>query len=98
MVYLDRATEGGDVKGADEAVAEAKKFFGTLYTNEFADLRVEEIELSEDRRHWLITLGFGPQGPLASMFAPRLVEREYKSFSVNTETGQVESMKIRVVK
>ena len=55
------------------------------------ELRVEEIEVSDDGCYWLITLGF-THDPIL-----KLQKREYKQFKVNATTGQVESMKIRTV-
>ena len=69
-------------------------------------LRLEEVELSEDKSFWLITLGFDipkktPKSPLEDSTSlasnPVLYERGYKLFKVNSETGKVEAMKIRQV-
>lgn len=64
------------------------------------DLRLEEVELSEDRKYWLITLGFDipvkAQSPINPLFSQKS-ERKYKLFKVNTENGAVEAMKIREV-
>lgn len=68
------------------------------------DIRLEEVELSEDQKYWLITLGFdlpvNTQNPfgISSVITPRgekLLKREYKLFKVNSETNEVEAMKIR---
>lgn len=72
---------------------------------EIEDLRLEEIELSEDKKSWLITLGFdipvknrSPiEAIMASPIASPKYQREYRLFQVNAETGEVESMKIRKV-
>ncbi|MBW4491830.1 MAG: hypothetical protein KME26_01705 [Oscillatoria princeps RMCB-10] len=66
------------------------------------DLRLEEVELSEDRKFWLITLGFSrsadkAKNPLADLIDSPKYEREYKIFKINSETGEVQSMKIREV-
>jgi len=70
------------------------------------DLRLEEVELSDDKRSWLITLGYDlpvkNRSQLEELLtAPNLpkktFKREYKLFRVNSETGEVESMKIRQV-
>jgi hypothetical protein len=52
-----------------------------------ADVSVEEAELSEDERFWLITLGYE--------FAPFGGPKEYKVFKVDAQSGEVLSMKIR---
>ena len=68
------------------------------------DIRLEEVELSEDQKYWLITLGFelpvNTQNPFGIMAGitpkgEKLLKREYKLFKVNSETGEVEAMKIR---
>ncbi|NJO79529.1 MAG: hypothetical protein HC827_14105 [Cyanobacteria bacterium RM1_2_2] len=68
------------------------------------DLRLEEAELSDDRNFWLITLGFDV--PIKSLNTigelltvpnvyKKTYRREYKTFKVNAQTGEVEAMKIR---
>ncbi|OCR01902.1 hypothetical protein BCD67_05305 [Oscillatoriales cyanobacterium USR001] len=63
------------------------------------DLRLEEVELSEDKTYWLITIGFNrltdtANNPLGLPTIPHH-EREYKIFKIDAETGEVKSMKIR---
>ncbi len=95
-----------DVRGA---VVAAKKYFQSLtdmISNQVQDLRLEEVELSEDKRFWFITLGFERpvvqrKNSLANLLpAPASppdykYEREYKIFKIDSETGEVQSMKIR---
>ncbi len=54
---------------------------------------VEEVELDDTDRYWLITLGY--QAPGAYPFAG---SKEYKVFKVDSYTGEVVSMKIREIK
>jgi len=61
---------------------------GTLY-----NLRLEEVELSEDRDFWLVTVGFDR----AEFPAIMTEDRNYKIFKVNSQTGEVEAMKIRAI-
>jgi hypothetical protein len=49
---------------------------------------VEEVEYAEDRVSWVITLSL-PAGGL------QVFGKEYKTFVVDAETGEVRSMKIR---
>jgi len=56
-----------------------------------SDVRIEEVELSDDERFWLITLSFSPPDHPFSM------QREYKLFKVDASSGEVKSMKIRQV-
>lgn len=87
-----------EVKQAIAAAIESvKDFYG-----EPPDLLLEEVERSEDDKHWLITLGFSvapatqPANTLqqlsAALKSPR---RVYKVFRVDADTGKVDSMKIR---
>jgi hypothetical protein len=60
--------------------------------NEFLptyELRLEETELSEDGGYWYITLSF-PES--IGVFE----KRAFKIFKIDTETGQVLSMKVRM--
>lgn len=80
------------------AVSAAKKYLQSLQSileYKIQDLRLEEVEFSEDRKYWLITLGFiaNTTGEEESFFSKK--ERDYKVFKVNAETGKVEAMKIR---
>ncbi|PZO17257.1 MAG: hypothetical protein DCF25_11415 [Leptolyngbya foveolarum] len=71
------------------------------------NLRLEEVEKSEDASHWLITLGHDvrsalPPAPsvLSSAFTPDAkwqYVRQYKLFRINAITGEIDSMKIRKV-
>lgn len=93
------------------AVSAATHYLASLQdiVGNLGDLRLEEVELSEDKKYWLITLGFDvstkSRNPLGINFNPEgslmretnLLTREYKLFKVNSETGEVEAMKIRKV-
>jgi len=70
----------------------------------FDNVRLEEVELSEDEKYWMITLGydvFYRTGEVQNVFLRDVDlqgrKREYKLFQINADTGNVESMKIRVV-
>ena len=80
------------------AVLAAKNYLQSLQgllEYQIKDLRLEEVELSEDRKYWLITLGFITitPGEEESFFSKK--DRDYKVFKINAETSEVESMKIR---
>ena len=66
-----------------------------LMGEEIADIRLEEVELTEDEARWLITLGF--TRPADNQFIPTMVQREYKRFEIDAVTGEVKAMKIRTV-
>jgi hypothetical protein len=79
-----------DVK---QAVDAASQYLATLYANDPpSNVRLEEVELSEDEKYWLVTLSFSDT--LQVFIPPR---RSYKLFKINAESGQVQSMKIREV-
>ncbi len=78
--------------------------------SDVSDIRLEEVELSDDRSRWLITLGYNlqisreeaksRQGLPTSIIIDKMTDtlkREYRVFQVDSATGNVESMKIRVV-
>ena len=90
--------------GVKEAVQAAMAAIGDLLPSaDISDLRLEEVEQSEDERYWLITLGFYVvnqlgEGPVASaILAPPMYVRKYKVFKIDATSGKVISMKIREV-
>jgi len=78
------------------AVVAAREHFYSLQDligNQTEDLRLEEAELSEDKEHWFITLGFirladKTSNPLADILGTRNYEREYKVFKIDATTGK----------
>lgn len=93
-----------DVK---EAAKRAAEYFASLYDpNTYADLELEEVELTEDERFWLITLGYRPipKSPLEALVPdiPKILKSpsglpKYKQFKIDAETGKVQAMMIRKV-
>jgi hypothetical protein len=93
-----------DVK---QAVERATLKAQELYKGQILEeLNLEEVEITDDERYWLITLGFflrhtGPvrKGKvLQTIVEGRLAdrqERNYKLFKVDAATGEVRAMKIR---
>ena len=87
------------------AVVVASEYFSSLQDmigNQIEDLRLEEAELSEDKEHWFITLGFirpvdKTSDSVHDWMENRIYEREYKVFKIDATTGEVQSMKIREV-
>lgn len=69
------------------------------------DLRLEEVEISEDEKHWFVTLGFTvPRVKSESVNQLQIAfsqlnpsSRKYKIFTIDSETGEVRAMKIREV-
>ncbi|MFN8906423.1 MAG: hypothetical protein ACK5X7_16805 [Pseudanabaena sp.] len=88
--------------GVKDAVQAASKYFKELQNiiglssfmqNKLTqDLRLEEVELSDDRSQWFVTLGYNTSDDLGIRSS-----REYKIFTVDAASGEVKSMKIREV-
>jgi len=92
-----------DVKTAVAAANSYLQDIKDLMKIQLESLRLEEVELSEDQRDWLITLGFDvpiKTNSLANLMAGTnsIYQREYKLLKVDSETGEVKSMKIRSLK
>ena len=83
-----------NVRLAVRAAKEYLHFLQNILGFKIQDLRLEEVELSKDRKYWLITLGFIVDTIEEESFLPKK-ERDYKIFKVNSKTGEVKSMKIR---
>ncbi len=94
-----------DVKTAVKSAYHYVRELQDLMGSDLDDLRLEEVELSEDEKTWLVTLGYDVpvkrksalDEMMQSINAPRGFKREYKLFAVNASTGKIESMKIRQV-
>lgn len=65
----------------------AKENLITISEQEFEDLRIEEVELSEDENAWLITFGYE-----VSAFE-RI--RNYRTIKIDANDGRFISMKMR---
>lgn len=74
-----------------QAIDYAKQSLQDVY-GDIAGGQVEEYALDGQRQHWLITLSFPVFSPDTESLASLIPERKWKTFSVNTETGEVEAM------
>ncbi|MDT7688578.1 MAG: hypothetical protein QOE46_1337 [Acidobacteriota bacterium] len=86
-----------DVK---QAAQTASTYFADLYAQQgVSDVRLEEVEITEDGKFWLITLSFPDPDPPPATFTSLMgatgPSRKYKIFKVDAATGDVKSMKIR---
>lgn len=75
------------------AVKIATKYFDQLFQHPYSDLAVEEIELTDDRRKWLVTLGYVLTDPAMPFITKS--SREFKVITIDAETGEPTSMKIK---
>ncbi|MCK4430434.1 MAG: hypothetical protein KAW19_03935 [Candidatus Aminicenantes bacterium] len=72
-----------------------------MYRGSFKNIRIEEVELSENDEYWLITLGYDiPSALRMSKFQealgpPPRFDRDYKLLKIDANTGEIISMKIR---
>jgi hypothetical protein len=90
-----------DVK---QAVKNALEYVGSIFpAGEMIDPRLEEIELTQDEKSWLITVSFIRKTPPQSVLQiPNQLawnintnDREYKLITLSAESGKPLSMKIR---
>lgn len=89
--------------GIKTAVKAAVDFLSGLYEGQgIRDVRLEEIQLSEENDCWLVTLSFQQlvpsTNPLAGVLQnvmPPQYERVYKVVAVDARTGDPKSLKIR---
>lgn len=91
-----------DVRSAITDARDYIKEFQSLLDNPLENLRLEEVELTKDKQHGLITLGYDNPDRLKNLpalLSPEFQQssREYKLFRINSDSGKVEAMKIRKV-
>lgn len=87
-----------DVK---EVVRKAMDYLNDMYqTDQFKDILLEEVDLSEDNKLWNVTIGFARRqesttgGPMATLIGQSTeFKREYKVFHIDAETGALRSMR-----
>ena len=82
---------------AKEATTKAREHL-TAFFPEAENVQLEEVELTKDKVHWLITLSY--EGVSNSVASSLLVGKSvlYKIFKLDAKTGSVLSMKIRDIK
>ncbi|MGY2200523.1 hypothetical protein [Pseudomonas gingeri] len=87
-----------------EAVQVAKSAANDFLGQETAlkDLMLEEVEFDTKNRTWAITLGFNIPTTtklerIGATLAGQMYARKYKTFIIDSETGEFRSMKIREI-
>jgi len=80
-----------------DAAEKAKEYLQAFFPDA-EQVQLEEVELSPDKGHWLITLSY--EGISGSVASSMLVGKSlrYKIFKLDAENGEVLSMKIRDIK
>ena len=89
-----------DVK---EAVGKAMDYLKDMYQiDQFKDVLLEEVDLSEDNKFWNVTIGFTRRqettsgGPMATLIGQSTeFWREFKVFQIDSENGALRSMRTR---
>ena len=89
-----------DVK---QAVSKAMDYLEDMYQiDQFKDVLLEEVDLSEDNKYWNVTIGFTrlqdstSGGPMATLIGQSAeFKREYKVFQIDSTTGDLRSMRSR---
>ena len=81
---------------AQDAAKIAVEYYREV-TGDYNQPAVEEVEISEDNKYWLITLGVrrSPGDTISNLYGK--TEVEYKVFKIDSQNGNVLSMKIREV-
>ena len=82
---------------AKDASDKAKEYLFAFFP-EAEQVQLEEVELSADKKHWMITLSY--EGVSGSVASSMLVGKSlrYKIFKLDAKNGEVLSMKIRDIK
>jgi hypothetical protein len=88
---MAEATEAKELT-VQEAVSAAASYLKSLYPN-VEGMLLEEVEITDDDRYWLVTLSFVAQSQ--SMVFPSMSGRKYKIVKLDRATGTVRSVKIR---
>jgi hypothetical protein len=92
-----------------DAVDAALRYVKDLYGPAVKDTLLEEVEATDDKRYWLVTVGFNvretePATPLQQVMAEargvpvresKRLTRKYKTIRIDAQSGAVESMKVK---
>ena len=89
-----------DVK---EAVGKAMDYLKDMYQiDQFKDVLLEEVDLSQDNKFWNVTIGFTrlqestSGGPMATLIGQSAeFKREFKVFQIDAESAALRSMRSR---
>ena len=75
-----------------EAVKQAKAYLPELFfdaVDKIEDIRLEEVELSEDEKSWAVTFSFVPANqPTPSLMSMLAATRRYKTIRIRSTDGQ----------
>lgn len=77
--------------GVKEAVRLALDYMKEFSQQELDQLRLEEVEISEDEKSWLVTVSYLDDQAMNPFQKPRA----YKLITIDSATGAFKSLKIR---
>lgn len=83
---------------AKRALEAAEVYFRALFNSlSVSNLSLEEVQMSPDRKHWLVTLSFEEARPKSADLPSflRVPRQKFKVFEVECRTGRVIAMKMR---
>ena len=81
---------------ARKAAQVAQEYLKSVYPGtQFQNLQLEEVELTDDHKFWMITLSYVAPGSVIFVYP---TPKDYKIFKIGSEDGEVLSMKIRQIK
>ena len=87
-----------------EATQTAKRYIVELFTGEqIANVGLEEVEFDDTRDEWSVTIGFSrpwdnhTQLSTHPLTQRKLPERSYKVVRISDESGEVKSLKDRIL-
>lgn len=74
-----------------EAIAIAHRSLSNVY-DQLDDVQIEEYA-KDDHQHWLVTISFTVRSQDANSIASLIPEKKWKTFSINSDTGEVMYMR-----
>ena len=80
-----------------KAVQLAKEYLSDIMPVPASEVLLEEVELSDDGRFWLVTLSYPAPAPTPILVLTGRGNREYRVVKLLAETGEFESIKIRTL-
>jgi hypothetical protein len=75
----------------------AKEYLADIMSVPASEVLLEEVELSDDGRFWLVTLSYPAPAPNPILVITGRNNREYRIVKLLAENGQFESIKIRIL-
>ncbi len=81
-----------------EAASSAAAYYEAVTGDTLGQVFIEEVELSEDEKHWKVTLSHKDYTEHGSvLYGIQPAGRRFKSFVIDAMNGEVKSMKIKKI-